>query len=172
MKSRLIALTIAVITTVVMLPSGASAKWKKDNNEKWKYKDNNNNDSVGWAQVDGNWYHFNANGEMQSGWIQENGLWYFLSPNGDMAHDTFIEGYYLGADGRWVVNITTGAAVNITTGSAVNVTTSSSDDTTNQEITNVATDNNNFGGIANGHNEEKEKLEYHNNKGNKIWKQK
>jgi len=39
---------------------------------------------------------------MQSGWIQENGLWYFLSPNGDMAHDTFIEGYYLGADGRWI----------------------------------------------------------------------
>ena len=54
---------------------------------------------IGWKFVDGAWYYMDENGIMKTGWVNVNGHWYYLYSNGKMASNTYINGYYLGADG-------------------------------------------------------------------------
>lgn len=48
-------------------------------------------------------YYFKS-GVMQTGWIYHNILdkWYYCWSTGERAHDTTVDGYYLGSDGAWI----------------------------------------------------------------------
>jgi Spy/CpxP family protein refolding chaperone len=80
----------------------------------------------------------NQDGHAQTGWIQDGDKWYYLNPDGEMRGNTVIDGYQVGPDGAWAINInvTTDAAVNIsitqgiddTTPPAVSITTAPSVD--------------------------------------------
>lgn len=64
---------------------------------------------TGWVQ-DPNyngWFYLNASGAMLSGWNQIGGKWYYMNPISDgtkgiMAANTYIDSYYVGADGVWI----------------------------------------------------------------------
>lgn len=131
---KIMTLTIATITAIGMFSTGASASWRQNGNGWWNQKGNGY--SIGWDRIGSKWFYFNSdgymktgwlkdgdkwyflnpNGDMMTGWIKEAGKWYYLNPNGDMAYNTVIDGYILGPDGAWTVDI------NVTTGSAVNIT--------------------------------------------------
>ncbi|MFW2490445.1 hypothetical protein ACN077_18065 [Clostridium chromiireducens] len=138
MKTKLIKkimmLTITTITAIGMFSVGASASWRQNTHGWWNQKGNGY--SMGWDRIGSQWFYFNpdgymktgwlkdgdrwyflnSNGDMKTGWVQDAGKWYYLNPNGDMAYNTAVDGYILGPDGAWTVdiNVTTGAAVNIT----------------------------------------------------------
>lgn len=78
---------------------------------------------TGWKQINKTWYYFDASGVMKTGWIQLNNIWYYLDSegkmvtgwqiingfsyyfnpqNGAMVIDKFIDGKYLGEDGRYL----------------------------------------------------------------------
>ena len=60
--------------------------------------------TVGWKEIDSEWYYFDASGVMQtSKWI--NGT-YYVQADGTMAVSKWVDGgkYYVGADGKWVKN--------------------------------------------------------------------
>ncbi|MBE6086509.1 MAG: hypothetical protein E7206_00370 [Clostridium beijerinckii] len=79
---KIIASFITLVALFVMAPVAAHAEWKSDNMG-WWYTEGNSW-ATGWRQIDGNWYYFNS-----SGYI---------------AHDTTIDGYYLGSNGVWTAN--------------------------------------------------------------------
>ena len=97
-----------------------NGKWVTDSNGKWyQYSDgtyeksgfktiqdktyyfqNNGYVKTGWLLLNNSWYMFNADGSMIIGWHGD----YYFDENGKMKANTFVEGYYLGADGKYVKN--------------------------------------------------------------------
>lgn len=55
----------------------------------------------GWKFVDGDWYFFGTDGKMVTGWIFDSGSWYFFDNGGRMLRNQYVDGWYLGDDGRW-----------------------------------------------------------------------
>ena len=97
-----------------------NGKWVTDSNGKWyQYSDgtyeksgfktiqgktyyfqNNGYVKTGWLLLNNSWYMFNADGSMIIGWHGD----YYFDENGKMKANAFVEGYYLGADGKYVKN--------------------------------------------------------------------
>ena len=55
------------------------------------------------------YFYADANGAMATGWCRIGEKWYYFSPVNDGVHaqgallsGTYIDGYYVGADGAWV----------------------------------------------------------------------
>lgn len=77
----------------------------------WFYFDANGQMASGWVLDAGRWYYTNpvadgTQGRMLVGWQLINGLWYYLNPvsdgtKGAMLTNTWIDGYYLDANGVW-----------------------------------------------------------------------
>lgn len=80
-------MALGIIATSIMTFSsiGANAEWKSD--------------SIGWWNTEGSSY--------STGWKLIDGNWYYFYSDGYMAHDTTIEGYYLGSGGAWTNSIIT-----------------------------------------------------------------
>lgn len=71
---------------------------------------------TGWIQYNGMWYYCWSNGTIATGWTQLGNDWYYFYPMsywngrnigkgnyyGSMAHDTTIDGYALGSDGKFI----------------------------------------------------------------------
>ena len=86
--------------------------WYQDTDGKWYYLNNKSDGykgamKTGWIYDNSNWYFLNNKsdgykGSMKTGWYQDRGKWYYSYSNGAMAHDTYINGYYLGSDGAWI----------------------------------------------------------------------
>ena len=58
---------------------------------------------TGWLQLGNHWYYLDASGARVTGWLDLNGTWYYLYPSsGIMAANTWVDGYYVNADGAWV----------------------------------------------------------------------
>lgn len=77
----------------------------------WFFFDANGHMMTGWILDGGRWYYLNplsdgTQGRMFTGWQLVDGKWYYLNPvsdgtRGAMAADTWIDGYYVNADGAW-----------------------------------------------------------------------
>ncbi len=72
----------------------------KEMNGKTYYFQSNGYVKIGWLLLNNSWYMFNADGSMITGWHGD----YYFDENGKMKANTFVEGYYLGADGKYVKN--------------------------------------------------------------------
>lgn len=53
------------------------------------------------------YFYADASGAMVTGWYQVGANWYYFNPNSDglqgaLLADTYIDGYYVGADGAWI----------------------------------------------------------------------
>lgn len=89
------ALTVAAVTAVS--PVAASAAWKQDAKGWWNTE--GSSWSIGWRQINGNWYHFDSTGYMSTGWINDNGTWYYAEPSGAMKTGWVID--YSAGYGQW-----------------------------------------------------------------------
>ena len=97
---KIIAMVSVVASIFAIAPMGASAEWKKDSNG-WWYTEGSSW-SVGWKDINGEWYYFDKNGYMKTGWVQDKNKWYYLNSSGAMAKNTTINGYILDLDGLWI----------------------------------------------------------------------
>ena len=102
---------VALLTAAVLAAGGGivggldvqAAQWHQDGYGWWLQEDGGAGYAVnGWRQVDGSWYYFDGSGYMLTGWQNLGGTWYYMYDNGVMATNTWIGGYYVGADGCWV----------------------------------------------------------------------
>jgi hypothetical protein len=85
---------------LIVAPTGASAAWKQ-NNVGWWYTEGNSY-ALGWRNIGGTWYYFNSNGYMKTGWANINGDYYYFDTAGAMAHDSKINNFTIGPDGKWI----------------------------------------------------------------------
>lgn len=60
---------------------------------------------TGWVLVDEDWFFFNNSGAMVKGWLQDGADWYYMDPEyGYMWTERPVDYYYVGADGKMLVN--------------------------------------------------------------------
>lgn len=73
---------------------------------RWYYLGENGVMKTGWRLLGGKWYYLGQSGAMKTGWFFDPNYnaWYYLhDENGDMlVNTTTPDGYYVGADGKWV----------------------------------------------------------------------
>ncbi len=69
--------------------------------DKWYYLTFDGSMAVGWLELNDTWYYLYGDGSMATGWLKLGNDWYYLYENGAMASDVSVDGFYLGADGRW-----------------------------------------------------------------------
>lgn len=99
--------------------SGAMATgWTKVGGS-WYWFNGSGAMQTGWLQLDGTWYWLSPSGAMVTGWQQVSGTWYYfygsgamaqscwvgdyyLTSSGAMATNQRIDGWWVGADGKWV----------------------------------------------------------------------
>ena len=71
-------------------------QWKEIDN-KWYYFDENGYCVTGWRKIDDNWYDFDKNGVLQTGrWIDE----YYVGTDGRMLMDTWVGRYWVDSEGK------------------------------------------------------------------------
>ena len=106
------------------VPGAKEWNWVKQGNI-WKYQSSVTGQYLTnqWSLIGGKWYHFDAQGNMQTGFFDVDGATYYCDnsgamvsngwmgsnyfyPDGRLARDTWINGYYVNADGIWVPNAT------------------------------------------------------------------
>ena len=97
-----------------------NGKWVTDSNGKWYQYSDGTYEKSGFKEMDGKTYYFQSNGYVKNGWLLLNNSWYmfnadgsmitgwhgdyYFDENGKMKANAFVEGYYLGADGKYVKN--------------------------------------------------------------------
>jgi|GEM_PF-1437847 hypothetical protein len=122
---------ISIFTAAFIFLTSFSAyalEWHQDAMG-WKLLDKKKNKITSqWYYQDGNQYYFNSDGYMSVGWTQIGDNWYYFSEKGVLAINTWVDdtyvdysgkmltntttpdGYYVGADGRWVQSNNTGTS--------------------------------------------------------------
>lgn len=94
-------LSFCSLMAMALMPQSAMAAWKQNNVGYWYTE--GNSWAVGWRNIEGCWYYFDANGYMKiSSWVETDGKWYFVSDTGSMLRSTTVNGYVIGADGAWI----------------------------------------------------------------------
>ena len=97
-----------------------NGKWVTDSNGKWYQYSDGSYEKSGFKEMDGNTYYFQSNGYVKTGWLSLNNSWYmfnadgvmmtgwhgdyYFEEDGKMKTNAFVDGYYLGADGKRVKN--------------------------------------------------------------------
>ena len=97
-----------------------NGKWVTDSNGKWYQYSDGTYEKSGFKEMNGKTYYFQSNGYVKTDWLLLNNSWYmfnadgsmitgwhgdyYFDENGKMKANTFVEGYYLGADGKYVKN--------------------------------------------------------------------
>ncbi|AOR24562.1 InlB B-repeat-containing protein [Clostridium taeniosporum] len=85
MKNVLLRKVLASVLTativITFIPIKASASWKKDYLGNWNWTENGQK-SIGWKNINGDWYYFDYSGIMRTGWINDWGYWYYADSNG------------------------------------------------------------------------------------------
>ena len=97
-----------------------NGKWVTDSNGKWYQYSDGTYEKSGFKEMNGKTYYFQSNGYVKTGWLLLNNSWYmfnadgsmitgwhgdyYFDENGKMKANAFVEGYYLGADGKYVKN--------------------------------------------------------------------
>lgn len=99
-------------------------KWITSGNRKWYRHADGSYTKNDWEVIDGKYYRFDKDGWMVTGWQKIgnvtyymdkttgerygegwhwiNGNCYYMNANGEMAADTWIDGYYVDASGKWI----------------------------------------------------------------------
>lgn len=99
-------------------------KWITSGNRKWYRHADGSYTKNDWEVIDGKYYRFDNEGWMVTGWKKINDIWYYMdkttgerygegwhwidgncyymNANGEMAADTWIDGYYVDASGKWI----------------------------------------------------------------------
>ena len=82
--------------------NGAMATGWLNDGGTWYYLQESGAMATGWQLINETWYYLQANGAMATGWLNDGGTWYYLQENGAMATNTYIDSYYVDANGVWV----------------------------------------------------------------------
>ena len=99
-------------------------KWITSGNRKWYRHADGSYTKNDWELINGKYYRFDNDGWMVTGWKKINDTWYYMdkttgerygegwhwidgkcyymNANGEMAVDTWIDGYYVDASGKWI----------------------------------------------------------------------
>ena len=99
-------------------------KWITSGNRKWYRHADGSYTKNDWEVINGKYYRFDEEGWMVTGWKKINDIWYYMdkitgerygkgwhwidgncyymNANGEMAADTWIDGYYVDASGKWI----------------------------------------------------------------------
>ena len=109
MKKRFLAIAASAVLTLASATSSFAYGWQQSGGRWWYGTDAGNTSyySSGWQQIDGSWYYFDGAGWMaQNKWVGD----YYVGPSGVMLTNTQTpDGYYVGADGRWVSGASSGS---------------------------------------------------------------
>ncbi len=70
---------------ITVTTSAIVRRWRQSGS-RWWYQIGNSY-AVGWEEIDGDWYYFDAAGWMKKGWLKSGSKWYYFKSSGAMVTD-------------------------------------------------------------------------------------
>lgn len=95
---------ILALSLTLMLSCAVPAfagTWIANDNSTWTYLNDDGESVNGWINDGTHKYYLDEDGYRKTGWYKTKGSWYYFDENGVMASDTWIDNYYVNADGKW-----------------------------------------------------------------------
>ncbi len=98
-------------------------QWFKDDKGWWYLNSDNSYTVNNWQNIGEKWYYFDQSGYMYTGWLPWQGSYYYMTDYGMLTSGWTPDGYYVGADGKWLQALGTNGAIAQQSQSAYDVTT-------------------------------------------------
>ncbi len=75
--------------------------WTEHEDKTWTYTDEEGKSLTGWIEDgDGKTYYLDEDGILKTGWFKQKGSWYYFDEKGVLAKDTWVDNYYVNAEGK------------------------------------------------------------------------
>ncbi len=88
--------------TTLSPTSNEYGQWYKDDKGWWYLNSDNSYTVNNWQYIGEKWYYFDQSGYMYTGWLPWQGAYYYMSEYGMLTSTWTPDGYYVGADGKWL----------------------------------------------------------------------
>jgi|GEM_PF-1196308 len=88
--------------TTLSPTSNEYGQWCKDDKGWWYLNSDNSYTVNNWQYIGDKWYYFDQSGYMYTGWLSWQGAYYYMGEYGMLTSTWTPDGYYVGADGKWL----------------------------------------------------------------------
>lgn len=96
--------TLALSFTFMLLSAvpTLAGTWEAQADDTWIYYNDDGESVTGWIDDDEDKYYLDDEGNKKTGWFKSSGSWYYFDEDGILASDTWVDNYYVNAEGKWV----------------------------------------------------------------------
>lgn len=104
MKKRSYFFTIVLSFTLMMLSAvpAFAGTWTENEDNTWTYVNDDGESVTGWIEDGDDTYYLDKDGNRKTGWFKSKGSWYYFEEDGTLASETWVDNYYVNADGKLI----------------------------------------------------------------------
>ncbi|MEG2349246.1 MAG: hypothetical protein RSB57_01890 [Hungatella sp.] len=101
-KKYILTCALSLTLMLVSVVPTFAGTWIEQDNNTWEYQNDDGEYVTGWIDDGTNRYYLDEDGVKKTGWFKSKGCWYYLDEDGILASSTWIDNYYVNADGKWI----------------------------------------------------------------------
>lgn len=101
-KKHIIILALSFMLAVLSAVPALAGTWVDEGDSVWTYLNDDGESIQGWIDDGDHKYYLDEDGCRKTGWYKTKGDWYYFEEDGVLASDTWVDNYYVNAEGIWV----------------------------------------------------------------------
>lgn len=99
-RTQIMAITLSFLMMIMSAIPVFAGTWTEHKDNTWTYVDDNGESVTGWIEDGEKTYYLGDDGYLKTGWFKVKGSWYYFDKDGVMAKNTWIDNYYVNAEGK------------------------------------------------------------------------
>lgn len=101
-KKRILTLALSFTFMLLSTVPVFAGTWTAQADDTWIYQNDDGISVTGWIDDDGDKYFLDEDGVKKTGWYKTKGCWYYFDEDGILESETWVDNYYVNAEGKWI----------------------------------------------------------------------